>query len=135
VRRPPNPPPPQPAAIEAPPAPTKEEMGDEIDLDSKDGCVPDQNSQIVLTDAGARRDKYAEGMSEDLAYSGVFLNAMGCDATILSILLDGGRIECNEEKLTAALKHVRGKLMQLGFTRMMCAPDGPSVPVTAAASR
>lgn len=104
-------------------------FGDAIDLHSKNGCPPTQHDQLILTDAGKRRDAYASGMEKVIEASGnsVGLLAMGCDATELQIA------PCLVERWPDMKKALGPQLRQLGFTKVNCSPGvfgaGPELPV------
>jgi hypothetical protein len=120
------------------------ELGDEIDLRTKNGCDPDLTDQLILTDAGKRRDKIAERMTELLfrvapkteaeLLSGtgrltLLFGAVGCDATTLSVYTSGGDFDCDESKLKSLLNTIRPEVAKGGFIRMSCGNDGPSITV------
>jgi hypothetical protein len=120
------------------------EFGDEIDLRTKNGCAPDLTDQLILTDAGKRRDKIAERITETmfrlspkteaellLGTGGITLlfGAVGCDATTLSVYTSGGDFDCNESKLKSLLNAMRPEVARGGFIRMSCGNDGPSIAV------
>ena len=105
------------------------EMGDAIDTHSKSGCPPNQHDQLILTEAGARRDTYATEMQKIIAMQGfsVGLLAMGCDATELDIA------PCLVQKWPEVKRRLGPQLQQLGFTKVNCSRDtfgaGTDLPV------
>jgi hypothetical protein len=103
------------------------EIGDEIDLHTMDGCPPNLSDQLILTNAGVRRDKFAEGISDVMRMP---ILATGCDAKVMSILFYSGQTDnCNAETLRTFLRESRGPLVKFGFTRVSCGLDGPAIPV------
>ncbi|MEO7730992.1 MAG: hypothetical protein ABIY55_08485 [Kofleriaceae bacterium] len=105
------------------------EMGDAIDLRTKNGCPPNQTDELILTDAGARRRKFADGISETIGLQmNLMISAMGCDGTVLSLMSFQGQSDaCNENTLTEVAAASPFLFTKFGFTRMMCGPDGPSI--------
>lgn len=104
-------------------------MGDEIDLRTKDGCAADQHDQLILSDAGVKRDKVVSDMSQ--LFAGDFiLVAMGCDATVLGFaILSGGTARCDADRLGAMVAEPKTNRIfkNLGFVSFRCEPDGPEV--------
>jgi hypothetical protein len=103
-----------------------------IDLRTNDGCAPVQNDQLILSEAGTRRDKFADGIGQlvgDLA-NGFMLGAGGCDATDLNItLMEGGNAACDEGRIRALREQIAPSLRRQGFKRIRCYPDGPMLDV------
>ncbi len=108
------------------------ELGVELDLHTKDGCKPGQNDQLILTDDGARRDKYAETVGSVVGDygNGYMLGAHGCDATVFGItLMSGFDVTCDQPRITSIKHDLGSKLRAQGFKSIRCIPDGPEVPL------
>ncbi len=74
------------------------EMGDEIDLHTKNGCPADLHDQLIISEEGVKRSKLADDMGELVRATdnGYVLSALGCDATVLAItLMSGGGGACD----------------------------------------
>jgi hypothetical protein len=109
------------------------ELGDEIDLHTADGCIVGDADQLIITDAGAERDRFATALNEAVGGGlgkGFLIGAFGCDATILGVTLTSDNTgQCDLGRLQDVKAHGADKFIARGFKALMCNPDGPVVPL------